>query len=70
MEFIVELPRDDVTESAARAKFLAIKGFNQNNPVCFYDISKVELRPATHAATIFYEERANPNFVPSRHEVR
>ncbi|WP_455827107.1 hypothetical protein [Pseudomonas graminis] len=63
MEFIVDLPRTDVTEEAARKKFLSIKEFHPDNPPVFYDISKVELRPKTHAATIIYEERKNPNYV-------
>ncbi|WP_460164811.1 hypothetical protein [Pseudomonas sp. S1_G07] len=62
MEFIVDLPRTDVTETAARAKFLSVKGFYPNNPQYFYDISKVELHPKSHSASITYEVRKNPDY--------
>ncbi|MPR01634.1 hypothetical protein F0169_05800 [Pseudomonas sp. MAFF 212408] len=68
MEFILDLPRTDITESAAREKFLSIKGFDSSNPKCFYDISKVELRPKTHSATLFYQERKNPDYVQPEYQ--
>lgn len=58
MEIIVDLHGTSETEQDARNKATALRWA----PGKTVKITKVELRPQTHAATVTYELESDPNF--------